>query len=178
MICKYLLLFELPFYFLDGILFKHKVLSIKFWCSPKSYIYLLLLCFCCRSCKKPLSNLRLWRFMPISIFSNLLIQNDMWNILFYLFIWFELCWVFVAARQLSLVAESGALTCCGWQALNVVVPLVSEHRLQGVEAPWVQGLNCSVTCGIFWVKDQAPVPCAGRRILIHCTTREVLETLF
>ena len=35
---------------------------------------------------------------------------------FILFIYFWLCWVFVAARGLSLVAASGATLCCGARA--------------------------------------------------------------
>ena len=36
--------------------------------------------------KKPLSNLRLWRFMPIAIFSNLLIQNSIWYSLLFIYL--------------------------------------------------------------------------------------------
>ena len=46
------------------------------------------------------------------------------NKFIYLFIYFWLCWVFVAARGLSLVAESGGTLCCGaWASL------VAEHGL-------------------------------------------------
>ena len=47
----------------------------------------------------------------------------------YLFIYFRLRWVFVAARRLSLVAASGgySVVVCG---LLIAVPsLVAEHRL-------------------------------------------------
>ena len=44
-----------------------------------------------------------------------------------LFIYFWLCWVFVAARGLSLVAASGGYAVHG--LLIVVASLVVEHRL-------------------------------------------------
>ena len=50
--------------------------------------------------------------------------------LFYLFIYFWLCGVFVAARGLSLVVASGGYSLfavCG--LLIVVASLVAEHRL-------------------------------------------------
>ena len=42
-------------------------------------------------------------------------------------------------------------------------PVVVAHRF-----------SCSVACGIF-PKDQTRVTCIGTQILIHCTTREVLN---
>ena len=36
------------------------------------------------------------------------------------------------------------------------------------------GFSCSVACGIFSDQGSNPVPCTGRQIPIHCTTREVL----
>ena len=38
----------------------------------------------------------------------------------------------------------------------------------------MRGLSCSVTCEIFLDPDWTWVPCIGRWIPIHCTTREVL----
>ena len=52
------------------------------------------------------------------------------NMYFYLFIYFRLCWVFVAAHRLSLVASSGGLlfvVVC--RLLLAVASLVAEHGL-------------------------------------------------
>ena len=40
------------------------------------------------------------------------------------------------------------------------------------------GLSCPLACGIFPEQGLNPCPCTGRRILIHCTTREVFPPLF
>ena len=39
------------------------------------------------------------------------------------------------------------------------------------------GLSCSVACEIFLDQGLNRVPCTGRRILNHCTTREVPQTV-
>ena len=97
--------------------------------------------------------------------------------LFVFIIYFWLCWVFVAARGLSLVAENGdysllrctaphcgGFSCCGAQALGVRASVVVAH-----------GLSCFVACGIFPTRARTHVPCIGRQILNHCTTREALR---
>ena len=48
----------------------------------------------------------------------------------YLFIYFWLCWVFVSARGLSLVAASGDHSSSRCAGLSLSRPLVAEHRLQ------------------------------------------------
>ena len=75
---------------------------------------------------------------------------------FFFNIYFWLCWVFVAARRLSLVAVSGGYSllwasycggssCCRAQALGVRAVVVAP------------GLSCSAACGIF--PDQGSNPC-------------------
>ena len=65
------------------------------------------------------------------------------NLFIYLFIYFWLCWVFVAARRLSLVVVSGGATlrcgawashcggfsCCGAQAVGAQASVVVAHGL-------------------------------------------------
>ena len=48
-------------------------------------------------------------------------------------------------------------------------------RASGVVA---HGLSCPMACRSSWAKDQSCVPCIGRRILNHWTTREVLGQIF
>ena len=64
---------------------------------------------------------------------------------------------------------------------------VAEHRLQARELQYlwhadsvvvVHGLSCSAACGIFRVRDRTCVPCIGRRILNHCSTREAVFLFF
>ena len=124
-----------------------------------------------------------------------------------LFIYFWLCWVFVAVRGLSLVAVSGGYSslrfarfslrwllllrstgsrCVGFssfgtwaQQLWLTGSVVVAHRPQSTSSVVVaNGLSCSVARGIFPDQESNLCPCIGRRILNHCTTREVLNILF
>ena len=85
----------------------------------------------------------------------------------YLFIYFWLRWVFVAAHRLSLVAVSGgysSLRCAGF-SLRWFLSL----RSTGLVAPRHVGSSRT--------RAQTHVPCIGRRILNHCATREVPENI-
>ena len=102
-----------------------------------------------------------------------------------LFIYFWLCWVFVSARGLSLVAASGGHSSSRCVGLSLLRPLLlrstGSRRAGSVVA---HGPSCSVACGIF--PDQGSNPCPlhwqadsqplhGRQILNHWATREVLN---
>ena len=54
------------------------------------------------------------------------------------------------------------------------VQLLSCVRL--FATPWIAARQGSLS--ITNSRDQTPVPCIGRQVLIHCTTREVLDFLF
>ena len=96
----------------------------------------------------------------------------------YVFIYFWLWWVFVAARPFSVVVESGdyplvavlrlstaVLSCCEAQALgawvSVVVAvgsLVAASRLHSTDSIfWAHRFSCSATHGIFL--DHGSFPC-------------------
>ena len=69
----------------------------------------------------------------------------------YLFIYIWLCWGFITARGLSLVAVSGgdSLTVVR-RLLFGVASLAGEHSLQGTDpVVMAQGLGSSVACGIY-----------------------------
>ena len=74
------------------------------------------------------------------------------------------------------------LHCCRAQALGAWASVVVAHRLSlcssqalGQEVSGcVQGLSCSASCGIFPDQRLNLCPRLSRRILIHCTIREVL----
>ena len=88
----------------------------------------------------------------------------------YLFIYFWLCWVFVAARWLSLVAASGgysSLWCSGFSLWWLLLLWSTGSRSMGLVAPWHVGFSQT--------RARIRVPCIGRRILNHCATREVLN---
>ena len=106
----------------------------------------------------------------------------------YLFIQFWLRWVFVAERRLSLVAVSrgySSLRCMGFSLRWLL--FAAEHRLQvcvlqqlwhaGSRAQaqqlWCTGLVAPWHVGSSQTRDRTRVPCIGRWILNHCTTREV-----
>ena len=90
----------------------------------------------------------------------------------YLFIYLCLCWVFTAARGLSLVAARGAtlrcgaqashcggFSCCGAWALGAQASVVVAHRLQrGGSVVVAHGLSCSVVCGTFPDQGSNPSP--------------------
>ena len=79
--------------------------------------------------------------------------------LFILFIYFWLCWVFVAARGLSLVVARGAyslLRCPGF-SLRWLLLLQSMNSRHVGSVVVVHGLGCSTARGIF--PDQGLNPC-------------------
>ena len=86
---------------------------------------------------------------------------------------FWLCWVFVAAHSLSIVAVSRGypfLQCTGfslqwfvlWSASSVAV-------VHSLAAPRYGGSS--------WTRDRTRVSCIGRQILNHGSSREVLPVL-
>ena len=118
-------------------------------------------------------------------------------ILFYLFFW--LCWVFVAARGLSSsCGERGLLFVAVCRLLTAVDSLVAEHGLQAhrLQQSW-HASSVVVACGLqsagsvvvgmglvvpqhvgsSRTRARTHVPCIGRQILNHCTTREALIPL-
>ena len=105
-------------------------------------------------------------FATVSLRQLILIQiivdcKSFKNKFIYLFvyIYFQLHWVLVAARGLSLVmASRGLLFVAVHGLLTAVASLVAEHGLQahGLQQLWhagsvvvVHGLSCSAACGIF-----------------------------
>ena len=88
-----------------------------------------------------------------------------------LFVYFRLCWVFIAVWTFSLVVVSKGYPAVAERRLLVVpASLVAAHRLYGSRASVVaaRGPSCSVACGIFL--DQGSnlcVSCSGRQILYH-----------
>ena len=67
------------------------------------------------------------------------------------FIYFWLCWVFVAVGELSVVVVNGGdslVVVCGF--LIALTSLVAGHRLQNVcSAVAAQGLSCYMACQVF-----------------------------
>ena len=99
--------------------------------------------------------------MSLSFFLNL----------FSFFIYFWLCWVFIAVHGLSLAAASrgssllqctqhhcSGFSCCGAQALGAQASVVAARGLQSAGSVVVaHGLSCSLACGIFL--DHCSNPC-------------------
>ena len=80
-------------------------------------------------------------------------------LLIYLFIYLWLCWVFVSARGLSLVAASGGHSSSRCAGLSPSQPLLLQStgsRHTGSVAV-AHGPSCSAACGI--LPDQGPNPC-------------------
>ena len=73
-------------------------------------------------------------------------------------------------------------SCCRAQALSRQASVVAAHRLSSCSYSqalglWVWCISICDTHSMWkssWTRDQTPVLCIGRGILIHSTTREVL----
>ena len=123
------------------------------------------------------------------------------SLFIYLFIYFWLRWVFVAARELSLVVVSrgySSLWCAVFFSLQWLLMLRSTGSrragfsscgsraqqlwLVGSRAQaqqlWHTGLVARRHVGSSRTRDRTHVPCIGRRILNHCTTKEALLDTF
>ena len=106
--------------------------------------------------------------------------------LFVLFIYFWLCWVFVAASGLSLVAASRGHSLLWWQASHcsglsrcgawALGTRAQELWLTGSRAQaqqlWCTGSVALQHVGSSQTRARTRVPCIGRQILNHCATRE------
>ena len=79
--------------------------------------------------------------------------------LIYLFIYLWLCWVFVSARGLSLVAASGGHSSSRCMGLSLSRPLLlrSTGSRRAGSVIVAHGPSCSMACGIF--PDQGSNPC-------------------
>ena len=96
-------------------------------------------------------------------------------IIFFLYFYVWLCWVFIAARGLSLVAGSGGHSLVvGLGLLLVVASLIEEHSLSSW---WFSDLVAPRHAESSWIRDQTHVSCIGKQILLHWTTREVPHLL-
>ena len=110
------------------------------------------------------------RWVNIGNTARIHIMYNNWSIFIFihLFIYFWLRWVFVAARGLSLVRRAG-----GYSSL----------RCAGFSLWWLLLLRSTGLVALPHVGSSRPrvrtrVSCIGRRILNHCTTREVLDRYF
>ena len=107
----------------------------------------------------------------------------------FFFFHFWLCWVFIAAHGLSLVAVSrgySSLWCAGFslQWLLLLRSMGSRHAgfsscgswslERRLSSCWCTGLVAPRHVESSQTRDQVRVPCIGRQILNHCTTREAL----
>ena len=113
------------------------------------------------------------------------------NIILFLFIYFWLCWIFVAAQGFFLVAASrgysliavhglsrcSGFSCCGAQALghadflrahglSSCRSLALEHRLNN----WYMGLDALRHVGSSWIRDGNRVSCIGRQFCFFFLT--------
>ena len=103
-------------------------------------------------------------------------QASRCNFFFLAFLYFWLCRVFIAASRVCLAAVSGLLSVevCGLPVVLGKPPHIScvDHRLQRA------GLVAMRHVGSSQSRDQTCVPCIGRWILNHWTTRETPSLVF
>ena len=98
----------------------------------------------------------------------------------YLFLLFAVLGLSCCALAFSSLASRGYSLVAVHGLLNAGASLVAEHRLQacGLQQPWLMGLVALQHVRSSWIRDQTCVPCTGRQILNHWTTREVPLCLF
>ena len=94
---------------------------------------------------------------------------------------FSLCWVFVAAHRLSLVVTVGGhsrvaerASLCGGLLLQSSGPGYAGSRAQAQQL-WCTSLAAPQHADSSRTRDRTCVPCIGRWILYHWTTKEVLD---
>ena len=90
------------------------------------------------------------------------------NSLFY----FWLCWVFVAACRVSLLAVNGGYSLLQSKIFSLWWLLLlrsTGSRYQG-SVVVAYGLNCFEACGVFLDQGSNSCPLRWQAILIHCTT--------
>ena len=120
----------------------------------------------------------------IYLFIYLFLRFFFFKLWVYLFIY-----LFMAVLDLRFCAR--AFSSCGkWGPLFIVVrgpliiaaSLVAEHRLQTRRLSncglWLTGLVAPQHVGSSQTRAQTHVPCIGRQILNHCTTREALTDIY
>ena len=92
--------------------------------------------------------------------------------------------MFVATFRLSLIVVNRLLvvvdSCCGAQALHAQLSVAVAHGLWSAQASVVVacGLVNPRHVGSSQTRGRTHVPCIGRRILNHWTTREVPACMF
>ena len=90
--------------------------------------------------------------------------------IFLIFIYLQLCWVFIAASRFSLVVTRrgySSVQCVGSRhaGFSSCSTQAKKLRLKGLVAPGQVGSSLT--------RDRTCVRCIGRQILDHWTTREV-----
>ena len=104
----------------------------------------------------------------IPVLSSVIQSKDLF--LFCLLIYFWWHWVFIALRGLSLVASHcGGFSCCRARGLGWA------QWLWHTSVVALSDLSSSMWDLSSRTRDQTHVPCIGRQILNHWTTREVSE---
>ena len=99
----------------------------------------------------------------------------------YLFVYFWLCSVFVAMWAFSMVSwDCSWLRCRGFLLWWLLLVWSTGCRCTGssscsvwAQELWHMGLVAPWSVESSWTKNQTPVSCTGRQIVIHCTQREV-----
>ena len=122
-------------------------------------------------------NLR-WRYLALimsSFFVCLLLMN-----LFFIYLFLAVLGLRCCARVFSSCGERWLPFLAVRGLLIAVASLIVEHKLQarGLQQLWYTGLVVPRHMGSTRTRDRTRVPCIGRRILNHCTTREVPDHEF
>ena len=106
-------------------------------------------------------------------------ESDTTERLHFIFVYFWLCWVFVAAWAFSSCGEQGPRS-LQWAdfSLQWLFLLWSTGCRLMASIVVVHGLSSSTPVGSSGTRNQTHVSCIGRWSLNHWTTREVLSMIF
>lgn len=74
----------------------------------------------------------------------------------------------------------GAFSCCRAEAAGARASVTVAHGIRSLQAPGAvaHGLQLPTARGVIRIRGRTHVPCTGRRVLSHCTPREVLFCFF
>ena len=105
-----------------------------------------------------------------------MIQYEIFLLLTYLF---RLCQVFIAGGLFSRCGRRERLSSYGVHTSRCSNFSCCRAQDLGAWAQqfWCMGLDALQRVESSWTRDQTPVPCIGRWILYHWTTREVLHVI-
>ena len=129
-----------------------------------------------------ISNMILWYPWAIATLNSSEAQTDTPLIrtqaFLFMYFYFWLCWVFLAAHGLPLVGASrgySSLKCMGFSLQWLFLLWNMGSRARRLSSWWCMGFIALWQVESSWIWDQTHAPCMNRQILSHGATREAQD---